>query len=96
MLIIALLGAFFFYVALYLIWESSQSRLDSVAAVLHALNNMMFLPQNVVFTIFRGLLFIAACYVVADMFRSAAKRATRKRNNQEKNVLSWKKPPRID
>jgi phosphotransferase system glucose/maltose/N-acetylglucosamine-specific IIC component len=96
MLIIALLGAFFFYVALYLIWESTQSRLDSVAAVLQALNNMMWVPPNLVFAIFRGVLFLATCYVVLDLFISATKRATRKRGNKEKNELSWKKPPRID
>ncbi|RYG73957.1 hypothetical protein EON80_02825 [bacterium] len=96
MVIIALLGAFVFYVALYLIWESTQSRLDSVNAVLHALNNMMWVPQNTVFTVFRVVLLLATAYVVLDMFRSAAKRATRKKDNDEKNALSWKKPPSVD
>jgi uncharacterized metal-binding protein len=95
MFIVALLAAFVFYVGLYLLYESTQVRLDSASAVLHALNNMLWLPQNTVFTIFRGLLFIATLYVVGDFLLSAAKRATRRRNNEEKNVLSWKKPPRV-
>lgn len=95
MFIVALLGAFLFYVGLYLLYESTQMRLDSASAVLHALNNMLWLPQTTVFMIFRGVLMVATFYVVGDFFYSAAKRATRKRNNHEKNVLSWKKPPRV-
>lgn len=94
MFIIALLGAFIFYVGLYLLYESTQTRLDSASAVLHALNNMLWLPQTTVFMIFRGVLLAATFYVIADLVRSAAKRAARKRNNDEKNELSWKKPPR--
>ncbi len=95
MFIVALVGAFLFYVGLYLLWESSLVPLDSADAVLRALNHMMWLPQNTVFTIFRGILLVGTLYVVADFFLSAAKRATRKRNTEEKNVLSWKKPPRV-
>ncbi len=95
MFIVALLGAFVFYVGLYLLYESTQVHLDSANAVLHALNNMLWLPQTTVFTIFRGLLIIATLYVVSDALISAAKRATRKRNEEEKNVISWKKPPRV-
>ena len=95
MFIVALIGAFIFYVGLYLIYESTQMRLDSVDAVLRALNNMLWLPQNTVFTILRGLLIIATIYVICDFFVSGAKRITRKRDNTKKNVLSWKKPPRI-
>ncbi len=95
MFIIALLGAFLFYVGLYLLYESTQTRLDSVAAVLQALNNMLWLPQTTVFTIFRGVLMVAALYVVGDFLLSGAKRATRKRKDEEQNVLSWKKPPRL-
>lgn len=95
MFIVALLGAFLFYVGLYLVYESSQMRLDSANAVLRALNHMLWLPQTTVFTIFRGLLMIATLYVVGDFLLSATKRATRKRDKAEKNVLSWKKPPRV-
>ncbi|HEX9996876.1 MAG TPA: hypothetical protein VGB45_07025 [Abditibacterium sp.] len=95
MLIVALLGAFIFYVGLYLLWSSNQVPLDSVSAVLGALNRMMWMPENLVFTIFRGLLLVAALYIFADSIISFAKRLTRKRNNDEKNALSWKKPPRV-
>jgi uncharacterized metal-binding protein len=95
MFIVALVGAFLFYAGLYLLYESTQSRLDSANAVLHAINNMLWVPQNTVFMIFRGLLIVATLYVVSDFLVSAAKRATRKRKEEEKNVLSWKKPPRV-
>ncbi len=95
MFIVALVGAFIFYVGLYLLWESTQVPLDSVEAVLRAFNSMMWLPQNTVFMIFRGVLLIAVLYVIGDFIFSTAKRATRRRKNEEKNVLSWKKPPRV-
>lgn len=95
MFIVALLGAFLFYVGLYLVYESTQVRLDSAGAVLKALNDMMWMPQTTVFTIFRGLLIITTFYIVGDFILSTAKRAARKRDNDEKNVLSWKKPPRV-
>lgn len=95
MFIVALLGAFLFYVGLYLLWESTQVRMDSAQAVLRALNHMLWLPQNTIFVIFRGILLVAVLYVVGDFIFSAAKRATRKRDTKEKNVLSWKKPPRV-
>lgn len=94
MFILALLGAFVFYVGLYLLYESTQMRLGSVDAVLRALNSMLWLPQTTVFVIFRGILIIATVYVIIDLLISTAKRATRKRRETEKNVLSWKKPPR--
>lgn len=96
MLIVALLGAFIFYVALYLLWSSTQVPLNSLDALFRALNSMLWLPENLMFTIFRGLLLVVTLYVVADFIVSSAKRATRRRNNQEKNELSWKKPPRIE
>lgn len=94
MVIVALVGALVFYVGLYLLWESTQVRLDSVEAVLRALNKMMWMPENLVFFIFRGLLLVAILYVVADLLIAAAKRATRRRDDAEANALSWKKPPR--
>ena len=94
MLIVALLGALMFYVALYLLWSASQVPLDSLAAVLRTLNRMLWMPENLVFTIFRGLILAAALYVFADFIVSFARRATRKRDNAEKTELSWKKPPR--
>ncbi len=95
MFIVALLGAFIFYIGLYLLWESTKVPMNSVDAVLRTLNQMMWLPQNTVFLIFRGVLLIGVLYVVGDLILSAAKRATRRRETEEKNVLSWKKPPRV-
>ena len=95
MLIVALLGAFIFYVGLYLLWSSSQVPLDSMSAVLVALNRMFWMPENLIFTIFRGLILAAALYVFADFLISLTKRLARKRDNKEKNELSWKKPPRV-
>ncbi|HEX8463091.1 MAG TPA: hypothetical protein VF627_00605 [Abditibacterium sp.] len=95
MLIVALLGAFLFYVGLYLIWTSMHVRLDSVNAVLGALNEMLWAPESLVFTIFRGLIIAGTFYVVADFLVSGAKRLARRRSEHEKNALSWKRPPRI-
>lgn len=95
MLIVALLCAFIFYAGLFLLWESNRVPLDSMAAVLAAVNRMLFLPENVVFVIFRGLLLVVALYIVGDFLLSSAKRATRRRKDDQKDGLSWKKPPRV-
>lgn len=96
MLIVALLGALVFYVALYLLWSSTQVPLDSLDALFRALNRMLWLPENLIFTILRGLILIATLYVFADFIISAAKRAAKRRDNEAKNELSWKKPPRVE
>jgi len=95
MFILALFGAFLFYVGLYLLWESNRVPLDSTAAILRVLNDMLWLPQTTVFVIFRGILLVAMLYIVGDFIFSSARRATRKRKNDEKNVIGWKKPPRV-
>lgn len=95
MLIVALLCAFIFYAGLFLLWESNRVPLDSMAAVLAAINRMLFLPENVVFVIFRGLLLVVTLYIVGDFLLSTAKRATRRREEEQKDKLSWKKPPRV-
>jgi uncharacterized metal-binding protein len=96
MLIVALFGAFCFYVGLYLLWSSTQVPLNSMEALFRALNRMLWVPENLVFTIFRGLILVATLYVVADFIVSTARRASKKKDDDAKNALSWKKPPRVE
>ena len=77
MLFVVVILAFVMYCGLYLVWEAAQSRLDGTTAILRAVNNMLFMPQESIFVILRGLIVIALCYVIADFFMSSAKRICR-------------------
>ena len=97
MLILVLIGAILFYVGLYLLWELSQSRLNTVENWLHAINNMAVMPDNLVFVILRGLILVVALYVVSDFLMATAKRTKRKMDERRENArdprVGWKKPP---
>ena len=93
MLILALLGAIVFYAVVYLCWESTQVPLNSLAAVLSALERMVVLPELSIFMILRGLILITVFYVVADFFIASARRAGRRRATREKPAIGLKKPP---
>lgn len=79
MLFIVIVLALIMYCGLYMMWEAAQSQLDGTASILRALNNMLFMPQEAVFVIFRGLILLALFYVIADFFMSSAKRIRRRR-----------------
>ena len=97
MLILVLIGAILFYAALYIIWEMSHSRLNTLESWLHVINNMAVMPDNLVFLILRGLILVAALYVFADWLRALAagtKRKRQQRLEKERDPrLGWKKPP---
>lgn len=97
MLIFVLIGAILFYAVLYIVWEMSHSRLNTVESWLHVINSMAVMPDNIVFLILRGLILIAALYVFGDWINSFAKnnkRRKEKRLEQEREPrLGWKKPP---
>ena len=98
MIIVALLGALLFYVALYCLWMASSHHLNSVEAWMAAFNAMVFMPGHLVFTILRGLILITAFYVFADWLRAGVKRVGRKkaeakRAREEPFAVSTKFPP---
>ncbi len=97
MLILVLIGAILFYAALYILWEMSHSRLNTVESWLHVINSMAVMPDNLVFLILRGLILVGALYVFGDWLKSVAqntKRRREKRRQQERNPrIGWKKPP---
>ena len=95
MLILVLLGAILFYAGLYLLWEMSHSRLNTVGSWMAALNHMVVMPDNVVFVILRGLILIVALYVISDFLLSTARRSKRKKAERldAQKGIRWKKPP---
>ena len=97
MLILVLVGAILFYAALYIVWEMSHSRLDTVESWLHVINAMAVMPDNLVFLILRGLILVAALYVFGDWIKSVAKNSKRRRKQrvekEREQRLGWKKPP---
>jgi len=99
MLIVALLGALVFYTVLYIIWSSSQTHLDSVAAWMRLFNQMALMPETQIFQILRGLILIVALYVLADFLLSGARglkrRVKKSRQAKEPFAISYKKPPQI-
>ncbi len=84
MIIVALLGALVFYIALYCLWAASSQHLNSVQAWMATFNAMMWMPGPLVFTILRGLILITALYVFADWVRACAKRAQRKKQEAKR------------
>ena len=97
MIILVLIGAILFYVALYIIWAMSHSRLNTVESWLHVINSMAVMPDNLVFFILRGLILVVALYVFGDWIKSFAKNSKKRREEQlekERNPrIGWKKPP---
>lgn len=79
MLILVLIGAIVFYAVLYVLWEMSHSRLDTVDSWLHVLNSMAVMPNNLVFLILRGLILVVALYVFGDWIKSWVEGNKRKR-----------------
>lgn len=97
MIIVALLGALIFYVALYCLWAASSQHLVGIAGWLHVLNDMIWMPGHLVFVLLRGLILITAFYVFADFLTSGFKkwrraRAEAKRAREEPFALVIKKP----
>lgn len=99
MLILALIGAIIFYVVLFLLLTSTQTPLNTLDAWLRAFDAMLWAPQELVFFILRGVIFVALVYVVADLFFSKAKGINRrykekKRDAEEPFALRMKHTPR--
>ncbi len=96
MLILVLLGAILFYAGLYLLWELSNSRLNTVENWMSALNGMAVMPDHVVFVMLRGLILVVALYVISDFLVATARRTKRKRADRrdaQNARIRWKKPP---
>ncbi len=96
MIIVALLGALVFYVALYCLWAASSQHLVGIAGWLHVLNDMILRPGPLVFVLLRGLILITTFYVFADFVGSGFKkrkraRAEAKRAREEPFALVVKK-----
>ena len=96
MIIVALIGATVFYVALYCLWAASSQHISGVAAWMHLFNDMIFMPGSLIFTLLRGLILITALYVFADFLKSGfkgllRKRAERKRAREEPFAVVAKK-----
>ncbi len=88
MLFVVLLIAFAIYAILYVMWEMAQSHLTvATMPLLRAFNNALFMPGNLVFVIFRGLILLTLFYVIADFLLSSAKRGLKRRQNREQKAL---------
>ena len=74
------------YFGLYMLWESANISLHGPEAFLRSLNNALFMPDNVVFLILRGLLLLTIFYFVADYVTSKVKYARRKAKLRETDV----------
>ena len=84
MIIVALLGALVFYIALYCLWAASSQHLNTVQAWMATFNAMVWMPGHLVFTILRGLILITTLYVFADWVRATIKRAHRKKQEAKR------------
>ncbi len=86
MLFIVIILAFIFYIGLYLLWMSMQSRLDSSTSILRTISELLFVPDHEVFMILRSLIFLALFYVIADFFLNSAKRGLKRRRSNTQSL----------
>ena len=97
MLILVLIGAILFYAAIYILWEMSHSRLNTVESWLHVINSMAVMPDNLIFLILRGLILVGILYVFGDWVKSVARGNKNKREKRHQDARNpragWKKPP---
>ncbi len=98
MIIVALMGALIFYVALYCLWAASVQHLVGVAGWMHVFNDMIWMPGHLIFVLLRGLILITAFYVFADSIGAFLKkwkraRLERKRAREEPFAVTSKHRP---
>ena len=79
MLVIGLIVAVCLYAILALLWVTAGAHLSGSVTILAALNKMLFVPDDLVFIILRGLILITFLYVVADFLVSGARRGLKRR-----------------
>ena len=86
MAFIIIIVALVLYFGLYLLWESANISLSGPEAFLRSFNHALFMPDNVVFLILRGLLILTIFYFVADYVMVKIKTARRKAKLSETDV----------
>lgn len=86
MIIFMLIFGVCFYIALSFIYMTAHPSFKTPDLSDPGFLNMLFLPENTVFLILRGLLLITLFYVVADGLFSAARRKARKRKKDEEDA----------
>ncbi len=74
MLIVGLIIAACLYALLYWVYLYAESHFTTLPGFLSYLNHLLFVPENNVFFILRGLLLITFFYVLADTLLSPARR----------------------
>ena len=84
MIIVALIGALVFYVALYCLWAASSQHLVGVEGWLRVLNDMVWMPGHTVFVLLRGLILITAFYVFADFVKAGVMKFRRTRAEEKR------------
>ena len=73
MLVILVILGFFLYFGLYYVWSLDQASTYQPFSLHSTVNDMVWMPQSTIFLILRGLLLIAAFYLVADFLYTSAR-----------------------
>jgi uncharacterized metal-binding protein len=79
MLVIGLIVAVLMYAILALLWVTAGSHLSASVGILEALNKMLFVPDNTVLIILRGLILVTFLYLITDFLISGARRGLKRR-----------------
>lgn len=94
MVFVIILLALVLYSLLYLLWQAFGDRVGALAPFVNSINNVLFVSDDVIFVIFRGLVFISLAYVIVDFFVShARRRAKRKKREAENTAARTTVPP---
>jgi len=95
MVIVFLLAALVFYVVLYLLYEYSQTQMHTLDSWLRAINDMIWMPGDIIFVMLRGLIIIVLFYVVIDSFMAGVRRSKRKKQERIDKAEEMKLKPKV-
>jgi hypothetical protein len=95
MVIVFLLAAIFFYIVLYLIYEYSKTQVHTIDGWLTIINNMIWMPDDIIFMMLRGLIIIVLFYVVIDTFIAGVKRTKRRKLEKIERDQALELKPKI-
>lgn len=78
------------YCVLYWIWAVAQTHPQNLNDVIQVVNAMLFVPDDTIFVIFRGILLVTAFYLFADFLFSGLRHSLKGREEEEPNQLKLK------
>ncbi|MEO6907889.1 MAG: hypothetical protein ABI210_08370, partial [Abditibacteriaceae bacterium] len=71
------------YCVLYWLWAIAQTHPQSLNDVIQVVSAMFFVPGDIIFVIFRGILLVTAFYLLADFLYSGLRHSLKGHEKEE-------------